>query len=516
MKHGWCPLVAICALTAPAAAKTIPVSAGGKISDAISQAQAGDVITVAAGAYAENLTLSSSGSAASPITIQAPGATLTGTIVLGGSYWVIEDLTIKATAGVDAIRIKGDHNQLVRIDLSGGTKDGIDGGGTGNQVLDSKIYDFDAGESDAHCIVLNPGATDWIISGNTLHDCSGDGVQLYSSGPERSIKNILIEKNEIFWSKAIGRMENAIDVKNADGLNVISNRMYGFTENKTVVFQKGPANVELRCNVMSDGFTGVEFRSEDGGQVENVKFIRNLMFKYSNYALKFDDVINGTVYNNTFAGAGSDGLRIEGGGLKSGDVKNNLWVDTGAVESGGFTADHNGFFNASNQLKGANDVSGDPLLDGDYHLGAASPMIDKGLDVGLPFGGAAPDIGFYEVGGSDDCAVSPSGGASGSGSGGSSGSSGSSGAGGSSGSSGSGTGATTASGGSGATAGSGGKKSTGGANNASSDESGDEGGCGCRLAPKDAPAPLGLAILFMAAAAARTRLRVRPNRRSRS
>jgi MYXO-CTERM domain-containing protein len=40
-------------------------------------------------------------------------------------------------------------------------------------------------------------------------------------------------------------------------------------------------------------------------------------------------------------------------------------------------------------------------------------MIDSGTDVGLPFSGSAPDIGFFESGGTDRCAA-PSGGASGS------------------------------------------------------------------------------------------------------
>ena len=184
-----------------------------------------------------------------------------------------------------------------------------------------------------------------------------------------------------------------------------------------------------------------------------------------------------------FVDAGSDGLRIEGAGLEGGNVQNNLWLRTGSVETGNFTADHNGFFNVTgNDIASASDVDADPLLDGDYLLGAGSPMIDVGTDVGLPFSGSAPDIGFYEVG-VDGCepAGTGGGGTGGTGGGGTGGS-----ATGGSGTAGSGNGST---GGSGATG-------TGAPPGATPD---DEGGCGCRLGDP-APRPLAAALLGMVTA----------------
>ncbi len=46
-----------------------------------------------------------------------------------------------------------------------------------------------------------------------------------------------------------------------------------------------------------------------------------------------------------------------------------------------------------------NTISADPMFvsaPDDYHLTAGSPLIDAGVDVGLPYTGAAPDIGAFE------------------------------------------------------------------------------------------------------------------------
>jgi hypothetical protein len=456
-----------------ASAAELHVGAGqsyATVQSAADAATAGDEVVVHAGSYAELVDVSHSGNAGAPIAIRGAGdgaVLIQGRLRIDGDHWVVSDLALEAQAGERAVRIQGSYNRLLRLELSGGDRDGVNGSGVGNEVRDCHIHDFDAGASDAHCIVLNPGAEDWTIAGNQLHDCSGDCIQLYAAGAERTIKNIHIEGNEMFYSGAIARMENAIDVKNGDGLTIVGNHMHGFDSNKVVVFQKGPANIVMRCNVMFDGFTGVEFRAEDGGTVENVVFARNLMHDFSEYALKFDGTTNGTVQHNTFVDIGGDGLRIELAGLDGGTVQNNLWVNSGALDGGNFGADYNGLFNVGNHgFAAANDVTGDPLLDSDYLLTSGSPMIDGGASLGQPYAGSAPDIGWYELG-LDACAANANGGG---GAGATSGAGGSSSGAGAAGAS---SGTTSGSGGSGAAVSAGGAGATAGPN--------DEGGCGCRV-----------------------------------
>ena len=43
---------------------------------------------------------------------------------------------------------------------------------------------------------------------------------------------------------------------------------------------------------------------------------------------------------------------------------------------------------------------------GDFTLQGASPLIDAGIDVGLPFNGAAPDIGAFEAAPAEQAPVS--------------------------------------------------------------------------------------------------------------
>lgn len=450
--------------------KTFPT-----VQAAVDAAVAGDTILVHDGAYPEDVDLDGDGSTSARRTLRpAPGAqpVITGEMTIDGSFWDVVDLTLVARPGRRGIRLRGHDNRILGVDLSGGNRNGIDGGGLRNEVRGCHIHDFDAGDQDAHCIVLNPGAEGWIISDNDIHDCSGDCLQLFSDGVERSIRNLLVEGNEMYFTGALGRTENAVDVKNGDGLVFRRNRMYGFPDNKVVVFQKGPANIEMDCNEMSAGFNGVEFRGEDGGTVEGVVFTRNLVRDFTGYALKFDGTNDAVVYHNTFVAIDNDGLRIEGAGLGTGSVRNNLWVDTGRVEAGGFDASHNGFFNAETDIGSVDDVVADPQFDTMFFLGPGSPMIDAGVDVGLPFAGGQPDLGWHEVGGTG-CDV-PDGGPGGSG-----------------GTGGGGGASNPAQGGAGGNS----EGPTGRADAHDGDRDDAVRGCGCRQPRQDAPSPGAPAIL---------------------
>ncbi len=106
-------------------------------------------------------------------------------------------------------------------------------------------------------------------------------------------------------------------------------------------------------------------------------------------------------------GAGSSNVRVRnnivlhftagavtagpGAMLSDVSVQNNIFFDCGGAGAPVFGGGTPGMLTVN-----ANTVA-DPMLDAMYRPLAGSPAIDTGIDVGLPFMGAAPDRGYVEV-----------------------------------------------------------------------------------------------------------------------
>ncbi|MFB3903589.1 MAG: hypothetical protein ACE15E_09060 [Acidobacteriota bacterium] len=129
------------------------------------------------------------------------------------------------------------------------------------------------------------------------------------------------------------------------------------------------------------------------------------------------------IFNNTFYDVARASHRASGiqGDVNSSDIQvaNNIVVgsrqrggDVWNEQQGSFTPKNSWtntsyFNNSQNGYTGANPVFADPLFvdvpeelteNGDLSLQAGSPAVDAGVDVGLPFKGAAPDLGAFERG----------------------------------------------------------------------------------------------------------------------
>lgn len=118
-------------------------------------------------------------------------------------------------------------------------------------------------------------------------------------------------------------------------------------------------------------------------------------------------ILNGAssvnLYNNTVEGSPENSLYFSNLGLVSIVIRNNIFKDCGNIENegaAGLTYDHNCWYNCTETLAGAGDVTSDPLFTDeaghDYTLQAGSPCIDAGVDVGLWYDGSAPDMGAFE------------------------------------------------------------------------------------------------------------------------
>ncbi|GEM_PF-4264913 len=400
-------------------AGSIIAKPGDNLSAKLAALQPGDTLLLRGGNYNEGLSLPRSGSAGRLMTIRAyagekPVISTSGAVLnLNKDYWLIEGLTFDhQNAESDAVPVSGSHNIIRRCEFRNGRRDCFDGdGGSRNNIIENcTIHDFVwKPGSDAHGIVLSPGARGWIIRNNVIYNCGGDGIQLYADDKTeitQYAKNITIAGN-IFYTTLGGNSENALDFKGVDSCLVEANEMYGFA-NKAWVTQKGCRNITGRFNIIHDSQRGMEFRGEGGKTQANIRLYKNILYNIqAYYAIKFDGVANVEIANNTIANVNATCLRVEGLGVQGGYFRNNLIYQTEAPSlSSPFNgqADHNGWFKTSaKNLSGAGDRTGDdPRFTNaaafDFTLRAGSPAVDAGVNVGLSFKGAAPDLGAHEFG----------------------------------------------------------------------------------------------------------------------
>jgi hypothetical protein len=170
--------------------------------------------------------------------------------------------------------------------------------------------------------------------------------------------------------------------------------------------------------------------------MNNIFFHNNIVFNAKNNSVTVMNspaniAISGMkIYNNTFDT--TDGSWPAGGitfnvgkGLSGLDIRNNLFMNfpsgNGIFFYGGTTSSpivSNNSFNNSGQISGSasglsasSNASVNPQINGTgskypyasgtyYQLKGGSPLIDVGVNLGLPYNGSAPDIGAFESGGS--------------------------------------------------------------------------------------------------------------------
>jgi hypothetical protein len=350
----------------------------------------------------------------------------------GADYWVVEGFVIDNNGrNSRAIRFEADsnYNILRNNEIRNGTTDGVAlccGRNIGNLIEGNHIHHFDAGDKDAHGIVLNPGSDYTTIQGNVIHDCSGDGIQIYAdlNTPLGDYsKNVVIVDN-VLYRGGLARGEDGFDLKGVDGLEASGNELYGYSatndwsgDGRAIVVQMGSRNTVFERNHIHDASYAFGVHSKGTLRPANIVIENNVMHDLSGrYAILFDGVSHGYVYHNTIVNAAGASVRVEGNGIDGGAIQDNLVYNSAAASiSGGapfnnVARGYNGWFQSGSEFIDSTDITGnsDPgfvnASHHDYRPTRTSPARDAGIDVGVgidyegnprPFGDR-PDIGAYE------------------------------------------------------------------------------------------------------------------------
>ncbi len=419
------------------------------ISKALTLVGPGEIIRVQKGTYQEKLVIDSSaqaGTASAPITLRGEGLPK---VVPTSSGWFMAHVQ-RPHWRIEGFEFDVRGQRQVAMTFSGNTEGTViagnelhhgafgsgistDYGAKGLTFEGNHIHHFARGNVDSHGIVIAPTSSDITIRGNEIHDNSGDSVQCL--GPEGFSNNapargVLIEDNEMYDNR-----ENAVDLKTCHDVVVRGNRMYGFTKSTTsrgeavvvhysarnVVIEENdifdtsigiavggnrvgapPTNISIRRNRIHDLKTpeGSGIRIENGS---DVRVLHNTVVGTDGFAFVVGHGTGGAssnvaVRNNLFATRNAVSMGLSAPGLR---MESNLYLTGAAFNTGIFVSPQSDWVGAklaawlTNGVELGSGESGEPLLDLETLLPGAG-AVDQGMDLGLPYCGAAPDIGAVE------------------------------------------------------------------------------------------------------------------------
>jgi hypothetical protein len=423
------------------------------LSYAMRRLTAGKVACLAPGTYDDAYAISeASGTPTAPIVVRSiPGATSRPILRLSApkaalwinhGYWLVDglefDLKGQPVSGV--VVHASAHHVVLRNSV---VRDG--GGGAGVYVsgddvaIESNVignlFKYTGGKlDDAHGVAVTAGAARVRVSGNRIHDNSGDGVQCeYDGAPTDGAApvDLTIEDNR-FWTDPVnyGKVEQGVDIKacrwvsirgsvapDADDPNAANQKFYGFVDTPggrgggAIVLHIGARNVLVENNRIWNSCNGVIFGDYDLSwpDTESVTIRRNVIFNLSaaggcpGEAIFAQRAQHVDVYHNTID-------RIPGAAVVFGtsngvpsvpigdfDFWNNIVRDAGSfvrLSTGGvreFASDNNLFYRTDNTpsrfvLNGTakslgawqQSLNGSSLVLADAHSRVADPLFVPG------------------------------------------------------------------------------------------------------------------------------------------
>lgn len=292
---------------------------------------------------------------------------------LSGDFWHIKGIDV-LSAGDNGMNISGDNNLIEFCTFSENADTGlqIGNGASNNTILNcDSFYNADSTieNADGFACKLDAGTGNKFIGCRAWQNLD-DGWDGYLRGADNITtyyENCWAFKNGYLKSGAVsggdgngfktGGSDNKILKHNAVYKNCIAagNLVDGFDHNSN----RGDVEI-YNCSAYSNG-TNINFSSTN---IANLLRIKNTV---------------------SFAGGNNDGLNAT-----SKDITNNSWQE-------GLSATTTDFVSVNIDLLTSPRNTDGSLPNIDFlRLNSTSDLIDKGVDVGLPFYGSAPDLGVFE------------------------------------------------------------------------------------------------------------------------
>jgi hypothetical protein len=299
-------------------------------------------------------------------------------IRLTGSYWYFQGIDITG-AGDNGMRIEGGSKNIIELCNFYRNRDSglqLDNGASGNSIRNCDSY-FNADPPDyADADGFAPKLT--VGSGNYFYGCRAwkncdDGWDGYMRGADDP--STIIENS---WAFGNGYLENGTDPgaqANGNGFKM------GGSDDKTLKH-----NFTLRnCLAFSNKAKGFDQNSNMGSMIlYNCTGYGNLV---ANYRIKTELAAGKVLVIKNCAELGGT---AEIGAFA--EQAANSWLPPFVVTAGDFRSTDPVGADGPRKADGS-------LPHMEYmHLAPGSDLIDGGVDAGLPFMGAAPDLGCFETG----------------------------------------------------------------------------------------------------------------------
>lgn len=409
--------------TSPATAwRTLARAAGAPLAP-------GDRLLLARGStWNETLSLSASGTAAAPITVDAFGSgppPLLFGLTLSGDHLIVQNLVIdhQRQSG-DAVRLRGAQNAILRdLEIRDTASDCLDGDDADGVLLERlHIHHCLAGsftnQVDAHGIVFTDtqGIT---IRGTEVHHVSGDSFQTDPDRDTDTPQDILIEDSH-FWTGPLTEDFNAWRAGEVPGENAVDTKMvksdwdavprmritlrnvvaHGWV-NDGFISNRAAFNMKEKIEALFDGVTvydsEIAFRLRGTRGNADVTILNAVIYNVERAVRAEDNLANLAIYHTTFGGGIGTAFQIvAGNNSATWDLRNNAFpgaVPGVASDPSNLTATATDFVDAATH---------------DYHLAPGAGLIDQGVpltsvatdrDGRARPQGSAPDVGAYEFAG---------------------------------------------------------------------------------------------------------------------